>query len=167
MQWHWGWLSLFRRLVDTTDVMMTRADAPFCHLSRSSNTEMENLRILCSQLTQQLNMANHSGQTIKLEGGDGAYTQHTPNRGSASTGSFATHQTHTSTGWSVGGNSMQQSPGMSALRQSPGMSPGVWAATAEAPPLIPGGIDQRGGGHDDGMHSLSWMAPEYELDDLL
>jgi hypothetical protein len=61
---------------------------------------------------------------------------------------------------SPGINSMGASPGINSMGVDPSMSPGVWGVH-DAPPPVPGGQ------HDDTMHSLSWMAPEFDLDELI
>jgi hypothetical protein len=62
------------------------------------------------------------------------------------------------------------------MQQSPMMEPSTWAAAQqqETPPMssqvaMQGmqGMPGIAGPADDSMHSLSWMAPDFDIDELI
>jgi len=138
----------------------------------STSSEMEHLKNLCQNLTLQLTMASSGPElrgemTVKQEEGGGVHAfrghhnaapgkamGHSPAVGHMVSAPPAPPQ------WPGGAENVHRSPGINAMGADPSMSPGVWGVH-DAPPPVPGGQ------HDDTMHSLSWMAPDFDLDELI
>lgn len=118
--------------------------------TQASNVEMAKLRRMSGQIQRQLEVTQHRKVVV-----------HASQAGSISGGDRSVWGLHDVGVVGVKGHASINQPGL------------IWAATGvEAGVGIGGGWQQGGGGggeHDGGgdLSQLSWMAPEFDLDDLL